>query len=463
MIYIWSIKFYICEGEHFMAKLENDLTKGAVARQLVRYAIPLVLSSLLQSIYSITDIIVAGHNVGEAGISAISNASVIMNMVTLIAIGLTIGGNILVSQYFGRGEDEKRKEASGNLALLCIIVGVVAAIGFVTFSEPLLVALGAPALEEAVAYFSICAVGVFFIFSYNALSAILRGVGNSRVPLYCIIISVCLNIFLDILFMVVFKWGVQGAALATLIGQMTSFVAALAFSMRHRERLGLTFAYLRFKRDMIKDVLRLGLPTALQFTIASASWLTVVALINSYGVDVSAGNGVSNKIRDFAQLFTTAMTGAAGTMCAQCIGAKLYERAVEVMKTCVKITLAIAVGLIIVIEIFAPQLCAIFTPDATVQAWAAMNIRIEIIGQAFYALMFSYNTLATGSGHTVFIMWNSFLNCIVVRMILALILNHFFGVVGIYWACGIAVASSVPVSIWFYRSKRWMHAKTRKV
>lgn len=441
-----------------MPELQNDLTQGSVPKKLVRYALPLVTSSLLQAVYSITDIIVAGHCVGDAGLSAINTASIVTNMVTQIAIGLTVGGNILVGQYFGRGEHGQRKRAAGTLFLLCLLVGAVAAAGFVAFSRPLMLLLKAPALEESVAYFSICAVGVFFIFSYNALSAILRGVGNSKVPLYCIVVSVSLNVALDILFMAVFRWGVQGAALATLIGQAVSFITALFFSLRHGEELGVKRFYLHLPRDMVRETLRLGMPTALQFTIASVSWLTVVTLINRYGVSVSAGNGVANKIRDFCQVFITAMTGGAGTMCAQCIGARLFDRAEHVMKTCMKITLGMAAIIILIAELFAPQLCAIFTPDPQVQHWAVINLRIEIVCQLFYAGMFTYNTLATGSGHTIFIMWNTFLNCIVVRLLLAVILNYAMGangIYGVYIACGIAVSSSVPVGYWFYRSNRW--------
>ena len=193
--------------------------------------------------------------------------------------------------------------------------------------------------------------------------------------------------------------------------------------------------------------------------IASISWLVVLTLINKYGVTVSAGNGVSNKIRDFCQLFLSALTTGAGTMCAQCLGAGLYDRAEQVMKTCMKLALAMAAMIIVVAEVFAPQFAMIFTPDPEVQHWAVVNLRIEIVCQLFYAGMFTYNTLATGSGHTVFIMWNSFLNCIVVRLILAVVLEHFLGIYGVYIACGVAVASSVPVGWRFYRSKRWMTMK----
>lgn len=185
-----------------------------------------------------------------------------------------------------------------------------------------------------------------------------------------------------------------GAALATVTGQGVSVLMALCFSLRHREMLGLTLRHLRPRRQVVSLTLRLGLPVALQWTIASVSWLVVL-------------------------------------------------------------TLAMAAVIILLAELLAPWLVTLFTPDPEVQRWAVVNLRIEIICQLFYAGMFSYNTLATGSGHTVFIMWNSFLNCIVVRLVLAVVLEHFMGICGVYLACGIAVSSSVPVGWWFYRSGRW--------
>lgn len=442
-----------------MPALVNDLTSGSVTRKLVRYALPLMASSLLQAIYSITDIIVAGHFIGDVGITAINNGSVVMNMLTQVAIGLTVGGNILVGQYFGSGDRENRRKAAGNLLTLSLLLGLLFAALVSLLGRPLLILLQSPTLDEATGYLTICGAGLLFIFLYNALSAILRGVGNSRIPLYCIIASVSLNVVLDILFVAVFRWGVSGAALATVLGQAVSCLTALVFCLCHRADLGLLPRFLRPEGGMIKRILKLGFPTALQWTIASISWLVVLALINQHGVTISAANGVSNKIRDFCQLFISALTTGGGTMCAQCLGARLFDRAEQVMKTCLKLALALAAVIIVVAELFAPQFAMIFTPDPEVQRWAVINLRIEIICQLFYAAMFAYNTLATGSGHTVFVMWNSFLNCIVVRLILAVILNHFFGIYGVYVACGIAVSSSVPVCVWFYRSKRWMTMK----
>ena len=257
----------------------------------------------------------------------------------------------------------------------------------------------------------------------------------------------------------------SGAALATLISQFVSFFAALIFYLKHREHLGLTRKYLRPRADRIRAITKLGLPTAFQWAIASLSWLVVAYLINGHGdasLIYSAANGVSNKIKDFCQLFISAMTGAASTMVAQNLGAALYDRARNVMKTCMKITLGMAAILIIISELLAPVLVSFFTPDPQVQHWAAINLRIEIIGQLFYAGFFTYNTLATGCGDTMFVMWNSFVNCIIFRLVLAIIFNHFWGVHGVYIACAIAPASSVPIG-WFYcRKGYWKKSLTNR-
>ena len=149
------------------------------------------------------------------------------------------------------------------------------------------------------------------------------------------------------------------------------------------------------------------------------------------------------------------MTSGAATMIAQCLGAGRYDRAREVMRTCMKITLLLAACLILVSELFAPQLAAVFSAEPEVRRWAALNLRIEIVAQLFYAGFLTYNTLATGAGHTVFVMLNSFLNCIVVRLVLAVLFERIWGAPGVFLACALAPASSVPVGWWYCRSGRW--------
>lgn len=438
-----------------MKEKQMNLTTGNVMGQLVRYAIPLVLTSLLQALYNIVDMMVAGHYVGSSGISAINNAGQVMQLMTQIAIGITVGGNILIGRYYGSGEEEERKSASGTLFSVSMVAGILIAAVIYALARQILTALGAPALEEAVIYLRISAIGMIVIFGYNGLSAILRAVGNSKQPLLCIIIATLLNVVLDILFVAEFKMGVAGAAWATVISQTVAFLAALIFSISQKDFLGLTVKYLKVKKDKFIRIFQLGIPITLQHTIAAISWLVVTFLINQYGVDVSAGNGVSARIKDFCQLFIVSMSTAAATMIAQTIGAKMYDRAKAVMYSAMKITVAMATVMIILVELFAPYLIAIFTSDPAVIQAGVANLRIEIMGQWFYAIFLVYHSLAIGAGHTSFAMSSSFVNCIIVRLVLALVFNQFFGITGVYWALMIATSSSVPLGFWYTKSNVW--------
>lgn len=256
-------------------RVETDLTQGSVVQQLIKYAIPMVTTSLLQALYSMTDIIIAGHFVGSNGISAINNSSQIMGIITNIAIGLTVGGNILVGQYFGAGDKEKRAEATGTLFTLSVFLGILFMIATNVFAKPMLIQLGAPALEDANAYLKICTFGLIFIFGYNAMSAVLRAIGNSKQPFYFIAAATGVNVVLDLLFMGPLQLGTSGAALATMIAQGVSFFSALFYLLRKQEIFIFSLSTLKIRIAQLKMILKLGIPTALQQTIGGVSWLVV--------------------------------------------------------------------------------------------------------------------------------------------------------------------------------------------
>lgn len=434
---------------------QMDLTEGVIWRKLVVYALPVVFSSLLQSAYSITDLVVAGWFIGKAGISAINNASQVMVLLTQIIMGITTGGNILMGQYFGSRDRENRVKTNRTLFTFALLAGAGATVVLFLLSRPILAALDAPALEEATIYLKVCALGLIPIFGYNALAAILRSVGNSKQPFYCVAVTATCNILLDLLFMGVFHWGAAGAALATILAQTASFLVCLVYVLRQQELCGLSLGELGIQRDKLIQMLKLGIPAAVQMTVVGFSWLAMTFLINRYGVEASAASGICAKIKDVALLFTLALYTAATTMVAQCLGAKKFDRASRVVHVAMRISLAVTAVLILLIELFAPQLLAIFHPDEATMAIGLQNLRIEILGQIFYASFMVYNALPLGAGNTMFALGSSLLNCIVVRVVLALVLNHFFGLVGIFWACAIAPVSSVPLGYIYERTGVW--------
>ena len=432
-----------------------DLTSGSIWRQLVKYAAPLVISNVLQSMYNIVDMVVAGQVIGPGSISAISNAGIVMNMITMIIVGLTTGGNILIGQYFGAKNKQGCKDGAATLLSSSVILGVALAAVFFAASRGFLTALRVPVLDDATEYLRICSIGIIFIAGYNALSAMLRASGNSRAPLICIAVTSSMNIVFDLVFVIGFGWGVAGTALATILAQGASFAVAVVIVLRNYEVFGLKLTRLYIKKDALIRMLKLGVPCAVQMSVASISWLSVAFLINSHGVVVSSGNGVSIKIKEFCQLFISAMAMAAAGMAAQNIGAEKYDRARKVIYTTVKITLCMAVAIIALVEVFAPWLVGLFTSDKATAGAAVQNLRVEIIGQLFYAVILVGHSLMTGAGDTWFAFISSFINCILFRLPLAFVLDHFLGIVGVYLACMVAPGTSIPFALWYERSNRW--------
>lgn len=433
---------------------EMDLTQGVIWKKLIMYAGPVVLSSLLQSAYSITDLIVAGWFIGKDGISAINNAGQVMTILTQIIMGITIGGNILMGQYFGSRQHDQRRQTNRTLFSFSLLAGVGLMGVIFLLSRPILLALDAPALDQGQSYLQVCAFGLPAIFGYNAMAAMLRSVGDSKRPFYCVAVTAGCNIVLDCLFMGAFQWGVEGAALATVLAQWASFLVCSAYVQRHKGLFGLE-RRLSIQRDKLATMLKLGIPSAIQMTVVGLSWLAMTFLINHYGVEASAASGICAKIKDVSLMFTLALYTAATTMVAQCLGARKFDRASRVVHVAMRFSLGVTAVLILLIELFAPQILAIFHPDQVTMDIALENLRIEILGQIFYASFMVYNALPMGAGHTLFALGSSLLNCIVVRVVLALILDHYFGLTGIFWACAIAPASSVPLGYIYEHRGKW--------
>ncbi len=433
-----------------------DLTEGVIWKKLLRFSVPIILSSMLQAAYSLADTIIAGQFIGTGGISAINNAGQITHIVTQVIIGITTGGNILMSQYFGAKQHEDRKRAGITLFLVSMLLGVICVAFFRIFSRKMLELIGCPALDQAEAYLNICSYGILAIFGYNCMSAMIRAVGNSRLPLVCVAVTAILNVVLDIAFVGYMDMGTGGAALATIIAQYASFFVSLGYALKTPELYGFSLNALRIDREKLLRMTKLGIPCAIQMTAAGLSWLTVTFLVNGHGLEASAASGINARIKDFCQLFSVGMSSAAATMIAQCVGAKLFDRGRRVLYTAMSWAVCVSIVIIAFVQVAAPYLVTIFTDDPLTIKYAVMNLRIEIIGQLFYASFLVYHALALGAGNTLYVLGSSLLNCVAVRLVLALIFDHFWGLEGIYWACLIAPSSSVFLGIWYERSGFWM-------
>ncbi len=448
----------------------KDFTKGNIARQLVVFAWPLFLSNLLQVVYNMVDMMVVGNVLGKAGISAVSVGGDVSHLLTFVAMGFASAGQVLIAKCIGAGQRDKIGRFVGTMSGFLMVCAVaLSALGLV-FQNKLLTLMNTPdeAYSGAVGYSAICMAGLVFIYGYNVVSAILRGMGDSKHPFIFISIAAVLNLVLDIVFVVFLKLGAAGAALATVISQGVSFVSCTVFLSKNAKQFELNIGirdFFRWDAKMLSALLKLGIPMAIKSASIQVSKLFVNSFINSYGVAVSAFAGIANKIASVANLISMAMNNAGSTMVGQNIAAGEFERVKKIMKHIAIITLAVATVMSAVISLFPEQIFGLFTDkgDADVLSIAGGYVPIAILlffGASARAIM---NALINGSGNYGTNFATAILDGIVMRIGLALLFGLVLDMKHYGFWLGDAIAGFTPffIGVVFYFTGAWK--KSRKV
>ena len=282
--------------------ITKDFTSGSIPKQLLLFMLPFMASNALQVLYSTIDMIIVGKYVGTPGLSAVSQSSQILNFATMVCFGFSNGGQVLISQALGAGKRKEMSQIIGTLFSQISIFAIVMSVVFLAAKGWILDVMNIPDESYAYAedYLIICGAGLFFTAGYNMVSAVLRGMGDSKRPFLFICIASGVNLVLDILFTGIFKWEVAGAAWATIIGQAVSFVFSLWYLYRHKEGFGFDFGResFRINKHYTKMILSLGTPMAIQSGCINLSMLYVSSMVNDVGVVASATFGVGIRIDD---------------------------------------------------------------------------------------------------------------------------------------------------------------------
>ncbi|MCR4606513.1 MAG: MATE family efflux transporter, partial [Oscillospiraceae bacterium] len=349
----------------------TDFTSGPIASSLLRFATPLFLASLLQAVYNMVDMIIVGHVMGKVGLSGVSVGGDLITFLTFIAMGFANAGQVIISQYLGARKRESISRFVAALFSFLLFCAVTLGLLFYLLRAPLLRLMNTPAeaWQEAYNYMTVCLYGLVFIFGYNASSAVLRGLGDSRHPFVFIGIASVANVILDLLFVMGFRMGAAGAALATVISQGFSFLCCAVLVIRRRDLFGLSFSLSDFINPdpiMLVSLLKLGIPMALKSMSVQVSKLFVNSFINSYGVAVSAFAGIANKIAIISNMLSSSLNTSGSTMIGQNLGANNYERVPKIIRTVMILSLAIGTVLSAVLVLFPTQLFNIFTNDPDV-------------------------------------------------------------------------------------------------
>ena len=446
--------------------LITDFTSGNIPKQLITFATPLFLSSLLQILYSMVDMIVVGHALGKTGISAVSVGGDIANFLTFIAMGFSNAGSVIISKYIGANKRGLIGRFILNMFMLLFGIAVVFGAGCLIFIDGLLALMNTPVEAEGQAFgyavVSIC--GMVFIFGYNAISAVLRGLGDSKHPFIFISIAAILNIFLDLIFVIVLPLGAAGAALATVISQCVSFLSCLIFLYYRRSSLGFSLNLSDLKspdKSMLLDLTKLGIPMAIKSASIHFSKLFVNSWINSYGVAVSAFAGITNKISSVSNLISNSLNTAGSSMVGQNIGAKRYERVPKICLTITGITMIIATVLSIAFYAFPEAIFGIFTTDPAVLVIGAEYLPIAVLIFFGSACRSPANALVNGSGNYKVNFATAIFDGIILRIGLSILFGITFDMGYLGFWLGDALAGFTPmfIGIVFYLTGAWKEKK----
>ncbi len=446
--------------------LINDFTKGSVSKQLIRFSAPLFLSNLLQVVYNIVDMVIVGQVAGKTGIAAVSVGGDVSNFLTFVAMGFCSAGQVIISQLIGADQREKLGRFIGTMFSFLIACAAILGTVCLIFRAPILKLMNTPleAWDSALGYATICIAGMVFIYGYNILSAVLRGLGDSKHPFIFISIAAILNVILDIVFVIGCNMGAAGAALATVISQGISFISCAVFLWHSNDRFGFKIVardFINWDFPLLASLTKLGIPMAIKSAAIHFSKLFVNSWINSYGVVISALAGIANKLASVSNLISNSVNAAGASMVGQNIGAEKYERVPKIMITSFIITFIVSTLLSVAIVLFPDTIFGFFSSDTDVLLAAREYIPIAVLmfyGSAFRTPM---NAMINGCGNYKVNFATAIFDGMVLRIGLSVLFGLWLGYGYLGFWLGDALAGFTPffIGIIYYFFGNW---KTRE-
>lgn len=444
---------------------QNNLAKGNVAKQLILFAIPFIISNMIQTLYSVADMVIVGQFNGTYSMSGVNIGGQVTNLLLNVAIGISTGGTIMIAQSVGAEKTKQLQKIIGTLLTSLMVAAVIMTILMLVLKDPILRTIHTPeeSFQEASIYLAVTALGTIFIFGYNALSAIMRGMGDSKSPLIFVTIACFTNIIMDLLLVGVLHQGAFGAAIATVFSQALSMLLCIVYLKKRGFVFDFNFHSFRVDKVQLKSILKLGIPLTIQNVITNLSFLFMTTLVNYIGVTASAAVGAVGKYNGFAILPALAMNAAISAMVAQNIGAEREDRAIKTMLTGMGIAYLISVTIFILTRLFPEEVLMMFSTDPEL-------IRVGIP----YLFAFSYDYLLVpaafclvgffiGTGHTTFSLINNIMSSIVIRIPAAYLLSDAMGLglKGVGLAVPFATACTIVMSLWFFFSGKWKKKTVR--
>lgn len=373
--------------------MERDLTSGSVWKNIVYFSLPYLLSYFLQTLYGLADLFIVGQFDGVASTTAVSIGSQVMHMLTVMIVGLAMGTTVNIGRAVGAQDTKKASKVVGNTMVLFVGVSVVLAVVLLLLVRPIVNVMSTPeeAIEGTVRYLTICFIGIPFITAYNVIASIFRGLGDSKSPMYFIVIACVANIALDYICIGAFHMGPEGAALGTTLSQTISVVVSLWVILKKQTGISVKREDFRPDRVTMGQVLKIGIPIAAQDGFIQVAFIIITIIANRRGLSAAAAVGIVEKIISFLFLVPSSMLSTVSALGAQNMGAGKYERADQILRYAMGIAVGFGLFVSLLIQVTAETAVGLFTTDAVVILLGAQYIRGYIWDCIFAGVHFSFS------------------------------------------------------------------------
>lgn len=435
----------------------QDFTKGKVLKQIFLFALPMLVGNVFQQLYNIVDSIIVGRFLGKEALASVGASYPVIYVLVAFIIGLGGGFTIVISQYFGAKNNKNVTKSIDTMVIALFFISILITFLGIFFSEDIFRLLQLPKelIPKATLYLNTYLTGTIMFCGFNSVSSILRGLGDSKTPLVFLIISTISNIVLDILFIVVFKWGIFGAAFATVLSQGISFISAVIYLNKTHKVIKFKIYNLCYSNKILKHAFRIGLPTGFQQTFVAVGMMAVMSIVNGFGTNVIAAYSVATRIDGIAMLPAMNFSQALASFVGQNLGANKISRIKIGYRNTIFMSSALCIAITLLIIVFGEYLMRMFTVDPEVIRIGKEYLVIVSSFYLIFSMMFTTHGLLRGAGDTLIPMFITLVSLWIVRVPLAYILSSFIGETGIWWSVPAGWTIGLIASWTYYKMGKW--------
>lgn len=407
--------------------MDYDFTEGSISKKLIKFTLPILLALILQLLYGAVDLLIVGNFALASDISAVSTGFQFISVFINLIAGLAMGSTILIGQKIGSKENRVLGEVIGSALFIFLIISILMTIvlGFNGNFFASLINAPKEAFAKTSSYISVLGFGSIFLVAYNVLGSIFRGLGDSKTPLYAVIMATVINIILDYIFVAIFATGAFGAAVATVIAQALSVALSLFVILRRKKTFTISFQDVGFHKVYTKKTISLGAPLAINSFLVSLSFTFILGIVNKFGVVASAGVGVTERLIGFLMLIPMSFGQAISSFTAQNVGANKHERAKKGLTVAMSISTMAAIVMVVVSLLFGKQMLGIFSRDPLVIIPAFEYLKSYCFDIFFTAFLFTSIGFFNGYGLTKFTMISGILGALAIRIPVAYLFSTF--------------------------------------